>query len=191
MYAQLSARENLRLFGKFYKIPQPTLDDRVTELLKIVEMDKWVDKQVGRFSTGMKQRINVIRAFLNEPDILFLDEPTLGLDPQTCSEIRQLIQKINTDHKTTMILTTHMMTEADILCNRIAIIDYGKIAALDTSENLKRFISGNDTPVIELDIPNLSNNLVTTVESLNSVRASRPHKRHSPPRPSGRGRCLQ
>ncbi len=172
MYAQLTARENLRLFGKLYHIPQPKLDNRVNELLKMIDMDKWADKQIGQFSTGMKQRINVIRALLNEPDILFLDEPTLGLDPQTCSEIRQFIRQINMTRETTLILTTHIMVEADNLCNRIAIIDHGKIAALDTSENLKKIVSGNEMKVIEIDIRNLTNELASTIETLSCVKTS-------------------
>lgn len=172
MYAQLTAKENLRLFGRLYHIPKSDLDERINQLLKMVDMDKWANKQIGRFSTGMKQRINVIRALLNEPDILFLDEPTLGLDPQTCSEIRQSLRQINTARGTTMILTTHIMTEADILCNRIAIIDRGKIAALDTAENLKKVVSGNDSMVIELDINNITNDLVSSIEALDCVKAN-------------------
>jgi ABC-2 type transport system ATP-binding protein len=172
MYAQLTAKENLRLFGRFYHIPQPELDNRVNQLLELVDMEKWADKQIGRFSTGMKQRINVIRALLNEPDILFLDEPTLGLDPQTCSEIRQFLRQINTTHETTLILTTHIMVEADNLCNRIAIIDHGKVAALDTSENLKRMVSGSEMKVIEIDIRNLTNDLASSIDALNCVKTS-------------------
>ena len=172
MYAQLTAKENLRLFGRFYHIPQPELDNRVNQLLEMVDMGKWANKQIGRFSTGMKQRINVIRALLNEPEILFLDEPTLGLDPQTCSEIRQSLRQINLSHDTTMILTTHIMTEAETLCGRIAIIDNGKIAALDTAENLKKMVSGNDEMVIELDISNLTSNLVSTIEKLTCLKAN-------------------
>jgi ABC-2 type transport system ATP-binding protein len=170
MYDQLTAKENLTLFGKFYDIPKQQLEERIHELLTLVNMEKWANKQIGTYSTGMKQRINVIRALLNKPEILFLDEPTLGLDPQSSSEIREFIRKINVDNKTTMILTTHMMVEADMLCNRIGIIDYGKIAAMDTSENLKRMVSGADTTVVELEIPNLTNNLVSLIETLNSVQ---------------------
>ena len=170
MYDQLTAKENLKLFGKFYDIPKEQLEKKIYELLTLVKMEKWANKQIGTFSTGMKQRINVIRALINQPDILFLDEPTLGLDPQSSSEIREFIRKINVENKTTMILTTHMMTEADMLCNRIGIIDYGKIVAMDTSENLKRMVSGADTTVVELEIPNLTNNIVLLIESLNSVQ---------------------
>jgi len=170
MYDQLTAKENLKLFGRLYDIPKNQLENRIYDLLKVVNMEKWADKQVGTFSTGMKQRINVIRALINQPDILYLDEPTLGLDPQSSSEIREFIRKINLENKTTMILTTHMMVEADLLCNRIGIIDYGKIVALDTSSNLKRMVSGTDTTVVELEIPNLTIEITSHIKSLTSVQ---------------------
>jgi ABC-2 type transport system ATP-binding protein len=95
MYNQLTARENLKLFGKLYDIPNDALNKRINELLNFVHMNKWANSRISTFSTGMKQRINVIRALVNQPEILFLDEPTLGLDPQSTSEIRELIRIIN------------------------------------------------------------------------------------------------
>ena len=115
MYDRLTAHENLRLFGELYDIPRDALRERIDELLQVVNMEKWADHQIGTFSTGMKQRINVIRALLNEPEILFLDEPTLGLDPQSTNEIRDFARSINDDAGTTIILTTHAMAEADML----------------------------------------------------------------------------
>ncbi|UCG68513.1 MAG: ATP-binding cassette domain-containing protein [Thermoplasmata archaeon] len=169
MYDRLTAEENLRLFGKLYDIPSDTLKERINELLSLVRMEKWADHQIGTFSTGMKQRINVIRALLNQPEILFLDEPTLGLDPQSTGEIREFIKNINMEHKTTIILTTHMMVEADMLCDRVGIIDYGKIVAMDSPGNLKRMISGTDTTVVELHIPNLSTDITSQIESLGCI----------------------
>jgi ABC-2 type transport system ATP-binding protein len=170
MYDLLTAKENLKLFGNLYDLPKDLLDQRIGELLKLVKMEKWADHKIGTYSSGMKQRINVIRALLNRPEILFLDEPTLGLDPQSSSEIREFIKKINVENKTTIILTTHMMVEADMLCDRIGIIDRGKIVALDTPVNLKRMVSGTDTTVVELDIPNLTNELVARIKALRTVR---------------------
>jgi len=170
MYDRLTAKENLKLFGKLYDIPNNVLEKRIYKLLKLVRMEKWANHQIRTFSSGMKQRINVIRALLNEPEILFLDEPTLGLDPQSTSEIREFIRRINIENGTTIILTTHMMVEADMLCNRVSIIDYGKIVALDTPANLKKVISGADTTVAELTIPNLTNDMISQIQSLNCVR---------------------
>ena len=115
MYDRLTAKENLRFFGKLYNIPKNLLNQRIDELLGLVQLSKWKDSKVGTFSTGMRQRMNVIRALLNMPKVLFLDEPTLGLDPQSTVEVREFIKKINRENKTTIILTTHMMNEADPL----------------------------------------------------------------------------
>ena len=169
MYDELTASENLKLFGKLYDIPSDLLEKRVDKLLRFVRMEKWADHRIDTFSTGMKQRINVIRALVNQPEILFLDEPTLGLDPQSTSEIRELVRRINIENGTTMILTTHMMGEADLLCDKIGIMDHGKIAALDTSANLKRSISGNDATIFEFEIPNLNAQLLSSIKSLESV----------------------
>jgi ABC-2 type transport system ATP-binding protein len=111
----------------------------------------------------------VIRALLHDPEILFLDEPTLGLDPQSTSEIRELIRTINKDKKTTVVLTTHMMVEADMLCNRIGIIDRGKVVAIDTPRDLKKRISGADAITIELSIINLTNDIVNSISKLGCV----------------------
>jgi ABC-2 type transport system ATP-binding protein len=169
MYDRLTAKENLKFFGKLYNIPNDVLDRRIKEMLELVHMEKWQNKQVGTYSTGMKQRINIIRALLNMPEVLFLDEPTLGLDPQSSTEIREFIRKINQERKITIILTTHMMIEADMLCDRIGIMDYGKIIALDTSFNLKKIVSGGNT--FELNISNLDNKLLSLIKSLGSVKS--------------------
>lgn len=171
MYDRLTAEENLRFFGKLYNLPKSTINQRTDELLELVQLGKWKNSKVGTFSTGMRQRMNVIRALLNMPKVLFLDEPTLGLDPQSTVEVREFIKKVNRENKTTIILTTHMMTEADRLCDRIGIIDHGKIAALDTPTNLKKLVSGNDSTVLKLEIPNLSRKLVTTVQALDCVKS--------------------
>jgi len=169
MYDRLTAEENLRFFGKLYNIPKSTLNERIDELLELVQLTKWKDSKVGTFSTGMKQRMNVVRALLNMPKVLFLDEPTLGLDPQSTVEVREFIKKINKENETTIILTTHMMNEADILCDRIGIIDHGKIAALDTPANLKNSISGANTTILILEIANLTPDLITIVRDLKCV----------------------
>jgi ABC-2 type transport system ATP-binding protein len=103
------------------------------------------------------------------PQVLFLDEPTLGLDPQSTVEIREFIKKINRENETTILITTHMMGEADLLCDRIGIIDHGKIVALDTSTNLKRMISGANTTILKLEIANLTPDLVSTIRALKCV----------------------
>jgi len=169
MYDRLTAKENLWFFGKLYNIPKNVLNQRIDELLGLVQLSKWKGSQVGTFSTGMRQRMNVIRALLNMPEVLFLDEPTLGLDPQSSVEVREFVKKINRENKTTIIITTHMMIEADMLCDRIGIIDHGKITALDTSTNLKRLVSGTDTTILVLEIANLTSDVIASIQSLKCV----------------------
>jgi len=171
MYNRLTARENLFFFGNLFNLPRNVLNKRIDDLLELVQLTKWKNSQVGTFSTGMRQRMNVIRAMLNMPQVLFLDEPTLGLDPQSTVEIREFIKKVNRENKTTILITTHMMGEADLLCDRIGIIDHGKIVALDTSTNLKKMISGANTTILTLEISNLTPELVTTVRALECVEA--------------------
>ena len=115
--------------------------------------------------------MNVVRALLNMPQVLFLDEPTLGLDPQSSVEIREFIRKLNQEQGTTVIITTHMMVDADLLCDRIAIVDHGKIIALDTSTNLKKIISGADTMIIKLEIANLTPEMIATIKELKCADA--------------------
>jgi ABC-2 type transport system ATP-binding protein len=169
MYNRLTAAENLRFFGNLFDIPKAVLNKRIDNLLELVQLSKWKNSQVGTFSTGMRQRINVVRALLNMPQVLFLDEPTLGLDPQSSVEIREFIKKLNRENGTTVLITTHMMVDADLLCDRIAIVDHGKIVALDTSTNLKKTISGADTTIISLELANLNQELIDTIRELDCV----------------------
>jgi ABC-2 type transport system ATP-binding protein len=172
MYDRLTARENLRFFGSLFDIPHDILRQRTDELLDLVQLTKFADTQVGTFSTGMRQRMNVIRALLNMPRVLFLDEPTLGLDPQSSVEIREFIKKLNRENGTTIIVTTHTMVDADMLCDRIGIIDHGKVAALDTSSNLKRMISGSNSTVLKLDVSNLTPEMFEVIRTLECVQSA-------------------
>jgi len=168
LYDRLTARENLRFFGRLNHIPGKTISERTKKLLELVKMEKWANSLAGTFSTGMKQRINLTRALLNMPEILFLDEPTLGLDPQTTRAIRDFIKEINKEG-ITIILTTHIMQEADILCDIIGIIDQGKIVALDTPQNLKNAISQQGKTAFDLNISNPSAQIVSQIEQLETV----------------------
>lgn len=170
MYERLTAAENLRFFGNLYQMPKQKIEKKIDELLGLVNMSQWKNAQIGTYSTGMKQRINVIRALVTEPNIIFMDEPTLGLDPQTTLSIRQLIRDINKDG-TTVILTTHAMLEAEALSDRIAIIDRGRIVALDTPANLKKLITDADMTVFSVRIPNLTPLLVEKIKKLDCVAA--------------------
>jgi ABC-2 type transport system ATP-binding protein len=170
MYEQLTAAENLRFFGNLYGMTREKIDRKTDELLALVNMSQWKNAQIKTYSTGMRQRINVIRALLTEPQIIFMDEPTLGLDPQTTLSIRQLIRDIN-NNGTTVILTTHAMVEAEALSDRIAIIDNGKIIALDTPANLKKLLKEADMTVFSARIPNLTPVMAEHIKALDCVAA--------------------
>lgn len=178
MYDRLTAAENLRFFGKLYAIPKQKLEERIDELLELVNMQEWKNTQISKFSTGMKQRINVIRALLPEPKIVFMDEPTLGLDPQTTFSIRDITREIN-DSGVTVILTTHAMVEAEALSDRVAIIDHGKVAALDTPQNLKNMIKNSDTTVFGAKITNLTSDLIGKINALDVVTAVSQQDHHN------------
>jgi ABC-2 type transport system ATP-binding protein len=165
MYNRLTAKENLLFFGKLFNIPKDALEKKIDELLDLVKLTQWKNSQVGTFSTGMRQRMNVIRALLNMPQVLFLDEPTLGLDPQSSVEIREFVKKLNRENGTTIIITTHMMVDADLLCDRIGIMDHAKIVALDTSTNLKKTISGADTTILNMEIGNLTPPIIESIRA--------------------------
>ena len=170
MYEQLTAAENLRFFGNLYQMPKQKIETRIDELLGLVNMAEWKNTQIKKFSTGMRQRINVVRALLTEPKVIFMDEPTLGLDPQTTLSIRELIRDIN-KAGTTVILTTHAMLEAEVLSDRVAIIDKGKIVALDTPANLKKLIKNNDLTVFSVTVANLTQAMIAKLQALDCTVA--------------------
>lgn len=170
LYDRLTAAENLRLFGKLHHWSDEVIQKQAEKLLKLVKMEKWADKQTGTFSTGMKQRVNIARALFNEPEVLFLDEPTLGLDPQTTRSIREFILELKS-HNITMVITTHIMAEAEMVCDRIGIVDYGKIVALDKTPNLRKIVLETDTTILDLDVSNLTNQIITSLNQLSSVKS--------------------
>ena len=140
---ELTAYENLELHAAMYGVPEKERKKRINEVIKLVELSDRINDVLKTFSGGMRRRLEIARGLLHYPKILFLDEPTLGLDPQTRKHIWEYIEKMKREHKITVVLTTHYMEEADLLCDRIAIIDYGKIIALDTGENLKDMLGGD------------------------------------------------
>ena len=140
---ELTAWENMDFHGRLYRLPSDVRNQRIDELLKLVELFDRKDDIVKTFSGGMRRRLEIARGLLHHPSVLFLDEPTLGLDPQTRNHLWQYIATLSREKGITIILTTHYMEEADRLCNRVAIIDHGKIIALDTPGNLKDGIGGD------------------------------------------------
>lgn len=159
LYDQLTPRENITLFGRLNNMPLEKIKTSTDYWLRRLKMEEWTDHLVGTFSTGMKQRINIARALIHHPDVLFLDEPTLGLDPQTTHAIHEFLRELS-EEGITIVLTTHDMAEADSLCQRIAIMDKAKIVALDTVSNLKKVLNGKENIVIDLSILNPKEELI-------------------------------
>jgi len=139
---RLTARENLEFHAYAYRVPKEERDQRIKEVLDMVELADRAKNRVETFSGGMKRRLEIARGLLHYPKVLFLDEPTIGLDPQTRNSIWEYIHELKKQHDITIFLTTHYMDEAEN-CNRIAIIDYGEIIALDTPEALKNQVGGD------------------------------------------------
>ena len=148
LYWRLSGVDNLRYFASLYNVDYDITKKRIPYLLDMVGLNGRGDEKVQGYSRGMKQRLHVARTLLHDPEVLFLDEPTLGLDPVGAREFRQVILNLQSEKKT-ILLTTHYMFEADALCDRIAIIDHGRIIASDTPGGLKSHV--RDLNVVEVE----------------------------------------
>lgn len=150
----LTGYENLRLHALMYGVPQANLRKKIHEVLELVDLVDRKDDQVKKYSGGMRRRLEIARGLLHHPKILFLDEPTLGLDPQTREHMWKYIEDLVKKKKITIIITTHYMEEADRLCDRIAIIDHGKTVVIDSPEKLKSELGG-DIVSMKIRKPNL------------------------------------
>ena len=136
LYPRLNAVENLKFFGQLYGMSRTALKSRIDQLLEMVRLENFKNMPVGGYSSGMRQRLNIVRGLLHDPEILFLDEPTALLDPQSVRFVRDLVKELNASGKT-IILTTHIMEEADELSHTVGIIDRGKMVAVDETAFLK------------------------------------------------------
>jgi ABC-2 type transport system ATP-binding protein len=147
----LTGYENLKLHSLLYAVPAHIREKRIKDVLELVGLTDRKDHQVKKYSGGMRRRLEIARGLLHKPKVIFLDEPTLGLDPSSREIMWKYIDKLVKDEKITLILTTHYMEEADFLCNRIGIIDKGKIIALDSPSGLKESLGGE---IIEIELKN-------------------------------------
>jgi len=152
LYWKLTARDNLTYFASLYKMPRNIIKERVEELLSKMNLLERADERVEDYSTGMRQKIVVARALLHNPPVLLLDEPTLGLDPTFSRQIRSQIRELCDKEGKTILLATHYMKEADEMCDRVAIINNGKIVAVDTSDKLKAMVK--ETELVEVSCYN-------------------------------------
>lgn len=166
LYRRLSARDNLKYFANLYKLPQRVRDKRIDELLELVGLNDRADTPVETFSKGMTQRVQIARGLINNPEVLFMDEPTIGLDPIGAEMLRKSIFDIN-ERGTTVLITTHNMYEADELCGRIAIIKDGQFLALDTPANIKARVAYETALIIE--VAGKTEGLIEKIENISGV----------------------
>lgn len=171
---ELTAHENMDFHGRLYRINKEIRLNKIKELLHLVGLIERKDELVKTFSGGMRRRLEIARGLLHEPKILFLDEPTLGLDPQTRNHLWEYIKKLNEEKNITIIITTHYMEEADRLCQNIAIIDKGKIIALDSPSRMKEEIGGD---IITIESPN-NDKLSTSLNKLKCIKTIKKHDHH-------------
>jgi ABC-2 type transport system ATP-binding protein len=141
---ELSCRENLSIYAKLYSVPKQRREKLIGELLAAVDLSEWADSQVKKLSGGMRRRLEIARGLVHEPRIFFLDEPTTGLDPVSRKNVWEMLERIKGERDLTLVLTTHLMDEADKLCDRIAIVDHGKLMALDSPIRLKAAVPGDN-----------------------------------------------
>ncbi len=153
-YGILSVRENLWFFSQLYGLTRDTAKNRVQSLIAQLGLGEFADSRMNKLSTGYKQRLNLARGFINDPSVLFLDEPTLGLDIISAKHLRTFIKSWMNDGDKTVLLTTHYMAEADEMCSRVGIIDKGKVLACDSPQRLKAKLASRPSWKIEIT-PNL------------------------------------
>jgi ABC-2 type transport system ATP-binding protein len=172
LYPDLNAVENLRFFGRMYDVPKDRLEPRIGELLQLVGLEEHARRRVEHYSGGMKRRLNLAVGLLSEPRFLMLDEPTVGVDPQSRNAIFENIQALNRQGLT-ILYTTHYMEEAELLCHRVAIMDEGHIIALDTPQNL---INTLGTGIIHIGVrDDMGAEMLARLQALPQVKAVTRH----------------
>lgn len=167
IYWKLTARENLEYFAALYGCNKKEAKKRAEHIINRLGLTEKADELVEKFSTGMKQKVALGKALIPNAPVVLLDEPTLGLDPQSALNLREIIVDIKSEGRT-VLLTTHYMEEADFLCDRIAIIDGGKIIALDTPENLKKSI--NEVKSIKIEMTKADEKLIDEIKAMENIK---------------------
>ncbi|PAD63025.1 export ABC transporter ATP-binding protein [Bacillus siamensis] len=151
LYQALSAKDNLAFFGSLYGLSGKELDKRVDEVLDVIELKEQRNQRVSEFSGGMKRRVNIGAALMNEPKLFILDEPTVGIDPQSRHHILETVKTLNQEKGMTVIYTSHYMEEVEYLCERAAIMDRGSIIACGTKDELKQSAGASDTLIVNAE----------------------------------------
>ncbi|WP_232787057.1 ABC transporter ATP-binding protein [Planococcus sp. MB-3u-03] len=151
LYEELSAYENLKFFGRLYGLSGNKLEQRIDYVLELVGLADRKKELVKNYSGGMQRRVNLAAAMMHEPEVLIMDEPTVGIDPQSRNHLLETIRKLNQDEGMTVLYTSHYMEEVEKLCDRVYIMDHGKVIAEGTKEELKAILSDQETVLIEFD----------------------------------------
>ncbi|MGB8952465.1 MAG: ATP-binding cassette domain-containing protein [Candidatus Aminicenantales bacterium] len=170
--SKLTGRENLEFHAMMYGLDRVERRQRIEAVLRLVELTEKASVLVEKYSGGMKRRLEIARGLIHRPKVLFLDEPTLGLDAQTRRHIWDYIKRLNQESQVTIILTTHYMEEADYLCERVAIMDNGKFVAMDTPHRLKDILGGD---VVCLEVEDGAEDFMSRVKSLEWIKKSSHH----------------
>ena len=168
----LTVEENMSIYAKLYGVPAKQRKESIDELLELVDLTKWRTAQTKTLSGGMRRRLEIARGLVHRPSIFFLDEPTTGLDPVSRVAVWEMLMKIKETRKLTVLITTHYMDEADRLCDRIAIVDHGKLVALDTPRALKANVPGEN--VIEVQFTDMTPEWEDRLRHLESVASMQP-----------------
>jgi len=167
LYPTLSARANLNFFGSLYGLGGKQLKERVDDVLEVVALTDRQNDPIEKFSGGMKRRVNIAAGLVHQPQLLFLDEPTVGVDPQSRNHIFESVLKLNRERGMSIIYTSHYMEEVELLCSRVAIIDQGLIIALDTIKNLVAMLGGG---IIQIGLKQVDENLLAQLGQLEAVK---------------------
>jgi ABC-2 type transport system ATP-binding protein len=171
IYPSFTPRDALSMVAEIRGIPHAEIATQINATLAEVQMEEWADKKIGKFSKGMKQRVNIAAALLSEPDVVLLDEPTLGLDPRGMAEVRDIIKSLKKKNRL-IFMSSHLLSEVTEVCDEVALIDHGKLVVYDTIENVTTKFSGNggvELVEIGLSRPIDDNVLVKSISKLSSV----------------------
>ena len=170
LYGDLTAWENLDYIGRLNDQPKEERENRVGDMLELVGMSNWADSKLESFSRGMKQRVGIASTLMKDPQIVFLDEPTIGLDPVATREVRELIMKLNREKELTVVMTSHLLHEIQMTCGKIGIINRGKLILLESMENLNKVMSGGEDRRVEFMLTEATPDLVKDLEAVKGVK---------------------
>jgi len=167
-YGEMKASELLNFYADFYRIPKINREKKVEDLLKMMQLDEFKNKKVKTFSRGMKQKLGFASSLINDPEVLILDEPTIGLDPSTTHFFKKSIKSLN-EKGVTVFLSSHILSDVQALCNKVGIIDHGKIIAVDTIDSLSKKISSTSNKKIVVTFENITDIAINAVKKIEGV----------------------